>query len=222
MKNHLTNREAEVGYYPVSFNMSGRRCLVIGGGPVAERKIAALLEVGAAVTVISPQVTEQIAGWATLRSIEVLTKRYQAGEMAGFEIVFVATNDSQLNAAAYEEGKNRGIWVNVADDPAHCDFILPSVLRRGPLTVAVSTGGSAPALSRAIREELESYFTKDYEILAGLTAEVREELRLRSISPDYETWRKALGGDLRQLIAAGNLRRAKNILLQQLGATTCE
>lgn len=208
-----------MGYYPVFFEMNQRRCVVIGGGAVAERKVAGLLEIGASVTVISPQVTETIADWAKLGSIKVLVRRYQRGDLAEYEIVFVATDNSEVNAVVCDEAKSRGVWVNAADDPAHCDFILPSVLRRGNLTVAVSTGGSSPALSRAIREELESYFTKEYEILAGLAAEVREELRQRSIAPDYDTWRRVLNGDLRQLIMSGELGRAKSLLLKQLAPT---
>lgn len=211
-----------MGYYPIMVDMTGRRCLVIGGGAVAERKVAGLLEVGAAVTAISPQITEKISRWVRQGSIDVLAKDYEPGDLAGYEIVFAATDDSEVNALVSEEAKSHGVWVNAADDAAHCDFILPSVLRRGELTVAVSTGGNSPALSRAVREELESYFTKDYEILARLAAEVREELRQRSIAPDYETWRKALGGDLRQLIAGGDLGGAKRLLLKELGAGLCE
>lgn len=211
-----------MSYYPVFLEMNQRRCVVIGGGAVAERKVAGLLKVGATVTVISPQVTGKIAQWVKLGSIDLLASYYQAGDLAGYEIVFVATDHSEVNAVVCEEAKSRGVWVNAADDPASCDFILPSVLRRGDLTVAVSTGGRSPALSRAIREELESYFTKEYEILAGLAAEVREELRQRSLAPDYQTWRKALNGDLRQLIMRGELDRAKSLLLKELGATLCE
>lgn len=211
-----------MGYYPVFLELNDRRCLVIGGGAVAERKIAGLLKAGAAVTVISPEVTETIAEWTKLGSIEVLARHYQAGDLAGYEVAFVAANKSALSAVVSEEAKRCGVWINAADDPAHCDFILPSVLRRGDLTVAVSTGGRSPALSRAIREELETYFSPEYGALAGLAAEVREELRQRSIAPDYETWRKALSGDLRRLIVRGDTGQAKSLLLRELGATSCE
>ncbi len=210
-----------MGYYPVFLELNDRRCLVIGGGAVAERKIAGLLKAGAAVTVISPAVTETIAGWAKLSSIKILARHYQAGDLAGYEVAFVATNDSALGAVVSEEAKRSGVWVNAADDPAHCDFILPSVLRRGDLAVAVSTGGGSPALSRLIREELERYFAAEYEALAALAAEVRKELRERVITPDYKTWRKALAGDLRQLIRRGEWISAKNFLLKELGVAPC-
>jgi siroheme synthase-like protein len=109
------------------------------------------------------------------------------------------------------------VWVNSADDPARCDFILPSVLRRGDLTVAVSTGGTSPALARTVREELELYFTQEYESLAKLAAEVREELSNRSITVPFETWRRALSGEVRQLLMHSDFTRAKSHLLKELG-----
>ncbi len=208
-----------MSYYPVFLDLNDRRCLVIGGGTVAERKIAGLLKAGAVVTVISPELTETIARWAKLGSINVLTRHYQAGDLAGYEVAFVATNHSDLSAIVSEEAKGYGVWVNAADDPAHCDFILPSVIRRGDLTVAVSTGGGSPAFSRLIREDLERHFGSEYGALAALAAEVRKELRERSITPDYATWRNALTGELRELIQQGKWSRARNFLLKELGVT---
>ena len=206
-----------MGYFPIYLEMSGRRCLVIGGGEVAERKIAGLLEAGALVTVLSPDVTETIADWVKQKAISVTPRYYQPGDLAQFDLVFIATDDPQVNAAIYREGKSYGIWVNSADDPARCDFILPSVLRRGELTVAVSTGGHSPALARTIREELELYFTQEYESLAALAAEVRKELLQRSITVPFDAWRRALSGDVRQFLMRGELAKAKNQLLYELG-----
>lgn len=205
-----------MGYYPLYLEMTGRRCLVIGGGAVAERKIAGLLEAGAEVTVISPDVTETISRWSKNDSIDLKPRPYRAGDLAGRELVFVATDDSEVNAAVYQEGKSRGVWVNSADDPAHCDFILPSVLRRGDLTVAVSSGGHSPALARTIREELEEHFTQEYEQLARLAAEARNELRKQSITPPFATWRRALNGEVRQLLLRGDWQQAKSHLLKEL------
>jgi precorrin-2 dehydrogenase / sirohydrochlorin ferrochelatase len=209
-----------VSYFPIYLEMTGRRCLVVGGGTVAERKIASLLEVAAEVTVISPDVTETIAGWAKNNSIQLKARRYRPGDLADFELVFVATDDGELNAQVYEEGKSRAVWVNAADDPAHCDFILPSVLRRGELTVAVSSGGNSPALARTIREELELHFTAEYAMLTELAGNVRDELRRRSITVPFEIWRKALsGGEVRQLLVQGDLAQAKSRLLRDLGVS---
>ena len=208
-----------MGYYPLYLEMNCRRCLVVGGGTVAERKIASLLEAGAKVTVISPDVTEAVARWSKNNSIQFLARRYQCGDVKGHELVFVATNDGSVNAQVHQDGKNQGVWVNAADDPEHCDFILPSVLRRGDLIVAISSGGNSPALARTIREELEIYFTQEYEQLAGLAAEARVELQKRSLSAPFETWRRALSGDVRQLLMRGEVARAKNHLLKELGVS---
>jgi len=208
-----------MSYFPIFFEMTGRRCLVIGGGPIAERKIAGLLEVGAAITVISPDISETIARWSRENLLDLATRRYRPGDLAGYELAFTATDDAEVNTAVYNEGRERGVWVNAADDPAHCDFILPSVLRRGDLAVAVSSGGHSPALARTVREELEFYFTGEYQLLAKLAAEVRDELRQRSISVPFESWRKALSGEVRQLLIRGDVTRARVVLLKELVVT---
>jgi siroheme synthase-like protein len=122
-----------------------------------------------------------------------------------------------VNRAVYEEAQEAEVFVNAADDPAHCDFFLPSVLRRGELQVAVATGGASPALSRAIREELEQYFTEDYSILSEIVAELRRELREKTVSPDAEAWRRALNADLMRLVREGDVEGAKVYLRQRVG-----
>ena len=206
-----------VNYYPIYLNMDGWRCLVIGGGAVAERKIAGLLEVGAKPTVVSPAITDAIARWSKEHAIELVARRYQTSDLTEHEIAFVATDDGEVNAQVFNDGRRLGVWVNAADDPAHCDFILPSVLRRGALTVAVSSGGTSPALSRTIREELELYFSEEYELLVKLAAEARVELHTRGMTASFETWRRALSGEVRQLLMRGDAARAKARLLRELG-----
>lgn len=206
-----------MSYYPIYLNMQGRRCLVIGGGAVAERKIAALLEAGAVPTVVSPAITDAIARWAKDHSVELIARGYRSSDLTEHELAFVATDDGAVNEQVYSDGRRLGVWVNAADDPAHCDFILPSVLRRGDLTVAVSSGGTSPALSRTIREELELYFTEEYELLVKMAGEARAELQARGLSLPFETWRRALSGEVRQLLMRGDVARAKARLLRDLG-----
>jgi len=210
-----------MAYYPIFLDMAGRPCLVIGGGAVAERKVEGLLKAGAAVTVISPRLSARLEALAAEGRIRHLGRPYHPGDLAGYQLALVATDAEGVNAAAAREGREGNVWVNAADDPAHCDFILPAVVRRGELVVAVATGGSSPALSRAIREELEAYLTDDYAALARIVAEVRGELRRQARSPDPETWRRALDGDLRRLVARGRLEEAKARLLRRLGADAC-
>ncbi|HEY2990019.1 MAG TPA: bifunctional precorrin-2 dehydrogenase/sirohydrochlorin ferrochelatase [Candidatus Binatia bacterium] len=205
-----------MGYYPIFVNLTGRRCLVIGGGAVAERKVEGLLQAGANVALVSPDLTATLAAWAEDKKITHFARDYRPGDLTGYRFAFVATDDPKVNLAAYHEGRERGVLVNVADDPAHCDFILPSVLRRGELTVAVATDGSSPALSRAIREELEQYFTDDYAVLSRIVAEVRRELRERGSSAGPEIWRRALNGSLRKMLQRGDIEGAKRYLREQV------
>lgn len=206
-----------MGYYPIFVEMANRPCVVVGGGVVAEKKAEALLNAGATVTVISPSLTGLLHSQAEAGKIRYVGREYRPGDLNGFEMVFVATDDKKVNSVVAREAREQGVWINAADDPSHCDFILPSVLHRGDLVVAVATGGSSPALSRAIREELESYFTRDYAELTEVAAEVRRELRQRSVSPGAKAWRQALGEGFRRLIAEGKREEAKAHLMDTLG-----
>jgi len=137
--------------------------------------------------------------------------------MRGYHLVFVATDDGAVTAAVAREGRERGIWVNAADDPAYCDFILPAVVRRGTLSIAIATGGTSPALTRAIREELQEYFTEDYGLLATVAAEVRLQLRTDKRAVPGARWVQALRNEeFRDLIRAGFREEAKDWLLVQL------
>jgi precorrin-2 dehydrogenase / sirohydrochlorin ferrochelatase len=207
-----------VGYYPVFLEMKDRRCVVIGGGAVAERKVEGLVTVGANVTVISPAITNGLRELLTQGAIRHVAREYQTGDRAGYDLVFVATDNSEINAVVSNEARSLRIWVNSADDPDHCDFILPAVIRRGDLAVAVSTGGVSPAVTRAIREELDQYVSADYASFVQIAGEVRRELREKSVSPGAGAWNRALKGDFRRLIKEGRPEQAKELLLETLGA----
>ncbi len=207
-----------MGYYPIFLEMKDRRCVVIGGGAVAERKVEGLVAVGANVTVIAPGITDGLKELLKQGAIRHVAREYQAGDRAGYDLVFVATDDSEVNAVVSNEARSLHIWVNSADDPDHCDFILPAVIRRGNLAVAVSTDGMSPAVTRVIREELDQYFTADYASFVQIAGEVRRELREKSVSPGASAWNRALKGDFRRLIKEGKPVQAKELLLQILGA----
>jgi len=209
-----------MAYYPIFLNLTGQPCIVIGGGAVAERKVEGLLQAGAWVTVVSPTLTSKLISVAAQEAIRHIPRAYQAGDLRGYALAFVATADPGVSAEVATEGRDLGVWVNAADDPSHCDFILPSLLQRGELMVAVSSGGSSPALSRAIREELESYFTEDYTTLAEVVGEVRGELKNRCLFPGAEAWRRALNGEVRALIKDRSREQVRNYLLKQLAVET--
>ena len=206
-----------MGYYPIFVELQDRRCLVIGGGREAQRKVEGLLAAGGNVTVIAPKLTRDLQGLLAEGRIDLQQREYLEGDLEGYEVVMVATNDGAVNADVAAEGKRRRIWVNAADDTKNCDFILPSVVRRGRITIAASTGGASPALARRLREELEAYMTDDMPALADLLAEVREELRSRGIAPDAEVWQQAIDEELRLLLVQRKHRQAKARLLESLG-----
>ena len=183
--------------------MKDRRCVVIGGGAVAERKVEGLVAVGANVTVIAPGITDGLKQLLKQGAIRHVAREYQAGDRAGYDLVFVATDDSEVNALVSNEARSLHIWVNSADDPDHCDFILPAVIRRGNLAVAVATDGMSPAVTRAIREELDQYFTADYASFVQIAGEVRRELREKSVSPGGERMESGVEGGLPSLDQRG-------------------
>jgi precorrin-2 dehydrogenase/sirohydrochlorin ferrochelatase len=183
---------------------------------VAERKVEGLLEAGASVTVVSPALTEGLEQKVREKKIRHYMREYRKGDLAGYRLAFVATDNSQVTRAVYEEAQESDVPLNSADDPARCDFILPSILRRGELQIAVATGGASPALSRMIREELEEYFSKDYEVLSDVVADVRRELKEKGIAADAESWRRALNGDVRRLVREGDIEAAKRRLREEV------
>ncbi|HET9923425.1 MAG TPA: bifunctional precorrin-2 dehydrogenase/sirohydrochlorin ferrochelatase [Methylomirabilota bacterium] len=203
-------------YYPVFLDLTNRPCLVVGGGPVAEGKVEGLLAAGARVTVVSPAVTARLQAWAADGRLRHLSREYRAADLEGHQVAFVATDDPGVSGAVADEGRARGIWVNAADEPARCDFILPSIIRRGRLVVAVSTGGASPAAARAIREELEAYLTEEHAMLVELAADVRRDFRRRGVSADPSRWRGALDGQLRRLVADKRYRQARRRLARSL------
>jgi len=208
-----------LGYYPVFIELQDRRCLVIGGGREAQRKVEGLLGADGRVDIVSPTLTEDLQRMLAEGKIASWQQRdYREGDVEGYEVVMVATDDGKVNAEVSAEGKRRGVWVNAADDTENCDFILPAVIRRGNITLAASTGGTSPALARRLREELEAYLTEDMPALAELLAEVRDDLRSRGIKPDVELWQDAIDEQLRVLLAQRKYRQAKARLLESLGA----
>ena len=139
-----------MGYYPICVDMAGRPCLVVGGGPVAERKVAGLLEAGARLTVVSPAVTRRLDGWAGEGRIRWRRRGYVATDLVGQSLAFVATDDRAVTAGVARDARRAGVLANAADDPPHCDFILPAVIRRGDLWEAMEFRG-APAVAERPR-----------------------------------------------------------------------
>jgi precorrin-2 dehydrogenase / sirohydrochlorin ferrochelatase len=204
--------------YPVVLDLTRRRCLVVGGGVVAERKVQGLLAADARVTVVSPSLCDGLLAAASEGRLHWMPRPYGAGDIAGFCLVMVATDDTAVNREVAREARALGVWVYCADDPEHWVFALPAVLRRGPLTVSVSTGGASPALARLVREELEGLLPPEYAELVTVVAEVRRALRARDVAPAWDEWHEALDPDVRALVASGRTDDARTRLLERLGA----
>jgi precorrin-2 dehydrogenase/sirohydrochlorin ferrochelatase len=204
-------------HYPVNLLLRGRRCLVVGGGRVAAQKVRGLLDAEADVHVIALDVDEAIA---TLPGVMIDRRAYRAGDVAGHRIVVAATNDPNVNHAVAAEAEAADIWVNVADDPDHCTFTLPSRVRRGPVLVTFSTAGTSPALSTWLRRRFEDEIGPEYEVLAGLLAEARDEMRARGESTEGRGWQQALDSGMLELVRQGNLTEAKERLQACLSSSS--
>lgn len=203
-------------YYPIYLDLAGKPCLVVGGGTVAEGKVEGLCECAAAVTVISPTVTPRLATLAASGAITVLRRPYQTGDVCGYRLVIAATDDRALNARIAREAQAQGIWVNAVDDPEHCDFIACSVVRRGDLTLAISTAGLSPAMARWVREELEALIPEEFGALLELLAEARRELKARGAIPPYSVWRAAISPTVLEALARGDRATARTALWRGL------
>lgn len=196
-------------HYPVNLVVDGRACLVVGGGAVAARKVAGLQACGASVHVVAPEVGEEIR---SLPGVTWEERPYRASDLGGRRLVISATDDPTVNRAVYLDAEAAGVWVNGADDPEHCSFTLPAVLRRGSLLVTVSTGGRSPALASWLRTRLEAEIGREYEVLLDLLSAEREALQAEGRSTEGLDWQKALDSDMLGLIRNGDLTNARERL----------
>ena len=178
-------------FYPVALRLAARRCLVVGGGRVAERKVEGLLEAGARVRVVSPRLTLRLEALAEEGRIECALRPFEDGDVTGAFLVFAATDDAALNSRIVRLARSRGSLAHSATAPAEGDFINPAVARRGPVTVAVTTGASSPALAAEIAGRLLSEVGEEDALAARLTEAVRYELKRRG-APQEERMRAAL------------------------------
>ena len=161
-------------YYPIYLDITNKRCIVAGGGRVGERKVERLLECGAHVVVISRELTPLLEKMKGEGRIDHIDDDYGDACLEGAFIVIGATNRDDVNKRIAREAERRGIMVNIVDDPARCDFILPSLVQRGDLVIALSTGGKSPALAKKLREDMEASFGPEYGIFLEIMGELRK------------------------------------------------
>lgn len=202
--------------YPVNLLVDGRSCLVVGGGTVALDKVDGLLEAGAVVTVVAPEVVDELAE----RPVTVERRPYADGEAADHRLVIVATDDPEVNARVAADAEAAGVWVNAADDVANCTFTLPARVRQGDLLVTVSTGGRSPALAAWTRRRLEAEFGPEWATLLDLLADARDELRASGRSSLGADWSAALDSGLLELVREGRIAEAKERLQACLSSSS--
>ncbi|WP_432401678.1 precorrin-2 dehydrogenase/sirohydrochlorin ferrochelatase family protein [Wukongibacter sp. M2B1] len=185
-------------YYPIMLNIKGKSCKVIGGGRVAERKVTDLLKADSIVTVISPFITEKLLKYYNDGKINLIEREYRYGDLNGSHLVYAATDDREVNETCLKECREKGILLNVVDKPDMCDFIVPSKITRGDLTITVSTNGKSPMLSSKIRKELENLFTEEYGDYLEILGDIREKVKadIQNIEKRRKVFRSLVYSDL--------------------------
>ena len=203
--------------YPINLRIAGHHCLVVGAGAVAAQKIRGLLDCGAEVIVVALEVHAAVQELAVSA---VHIRAYESADIEGMRIAITATGDSAVNAAVLADGRAGGVLVNSADDPEHCDFTLPSRVRRGPLLITASTQGHSPAMATWLRRRFSAEFGPEYEVLLELLAETREGLRESGLSTEGLGWQNALDSGILEMVREGRIVEAKERLQACLSSSS--
>lgn len=204
--------------FPIFLNLRGKPCLVIGGGKVAGRKVTQLLKTGATLTVIAPELGSVLSGLHEQKRITWIKREYKASALTGMVVVIAATDDRDLNQRVARETQAKNMLVNVVDNPMASSFIMPSIVDRSPVLIAVSTGGAAPVLARLLRSRLEALIPANYGKLAGLIARFRETVKQRFpvIRERRRFWEHVLQGPIAELLYSNQDKKAIGLLEQAL------
>jgi siroheme synthase-like protein len=199
-----------MGYPIVLTNLQAARCVIVGGGQVAERKVEALLECGAQVVVVSPTVTERLQGWALEGHLVHIARAFEAGDLDGALLVFAATNSREVNASVARAGRELRSLVNVTDDPLAGDFHTAAAVRQGDLLLVVSTGGASPAVAALVRRKLLTMFGPEYAKLLELLGALRPRV-LQEVPPRERPyiWRGLATDEVLGWLRAGDSERAR-------------
>jgi precorrin-2 dehydrogenase / sirohydrochlorin ferrochelatase len=199
--------------YPVNVVLAGQRCLVVGGGRIAARKAAGLLEAGARVVVVAP---DAVAPLRDDDRVHWYARPYQRGEVAAYRLAITATGDPKVDGQVYRDAEAAGVLVNSADDPQHCRFTLPAIARRGDIQLTASTNGRSPALATWLRRRLDDLLDDDLLALLDLLADVRADLHRNGRTSDIAGWQEALDDGLLDLVRSGDVDEARRRLEEHL------
>lgn len=164
-------------YYPIYLDLENKRCIIIGGGKIAERKCLSLMKSGAIVTVISPDITKRLEYYKEKGKIKHIPRLYTKGDLKSSFLVIAATDSEEINRKVYFEAKDRNILLNVVDNPELCNFIVPSVFKQGDLKIAICTCGSSPAFSKRVRKELEAIYSPEFSQYLNFIKKIRNRIK---------------------------------------------
>ena len=203
--------------YPVVLRLAGRRCVVVGGGSVAARKVGTLVRSGADVVVVAPEIAPEIEAFAETGGVQLERRTFEPADLDGALLAFAATDSKSVNRAVARAADERGVLTNVSDDPSASDFTNPGLVRRRDITLAVSTGGRSPAFARFLREQLQDWLTDARCALLEVVADVRRDLRSAGKSLDAERWRRAIDDEhVVRSIEAGDREGARRRIFEAL------
>jgi precorrin-2 dehydrogenase len=187
--------------YPAFLSLQGKVCAVVGGGSVATRKVCSLLVTGASIVVISPLLQAELQEMLSHSLIRSIPANYAAEHLDGAQLVFAATNDPEVNRRVAQDAHMRGLWVNVADNPALSDFYVPATIHRGDLTLAISTGGTSPAFARYVREQLEQTLSEAWGQALEMIAQARPLILARPKAQQTSLWEGLFALHLESILA---------------------
>ena len=209
--NAAAPRSTLVGY-PANFIVAGRRCVVVGAGRIAQRKIDALVAAGADVEVIAPEAVESVQAMAGAGTVRWSARAFVPSDLDDAWLAIAATSDPEVNRAVFVASEARRVWVNAADDPANCSFSLMSVVRRGDIVVTIGTNGRSPALATFLKEHVATEMGPEYETLLELFSEAREAIRADRRSTEDADWRRAFDSGILDLVRDGREAEARELL----------
>jgi precorrin-2 dehydrogenase/sirohydrochlorin ferrochelatase len=206
-------------YYPVHLDINNRKVLVVGGGSVGTRKVKTLLDCGARVTVVSPEVSRQLRELAASGDIKLAERSYQSEDLNGVFVVIGATDDERLNQQISSDADRLNTLCNIADRPEVCNFILPSIVQRDDLVITISTSGQSPALAKKLRKALENQFGEEYGTLLQLMGAIRKKLLQQAHKPEAHKplFEQLINSDLIVMIQAGKTEEIDMLLFDILG-----
>jgi precorrin-2 dehydrogenase/sirohydrochlorin ferrochelatase len=203
-----------MSYYPIFIELEGKTVLVVGGGGVAQRKVETLLEFGAIIHIVSRELTHKLKKLVETNEVQYVGKAFRVEQLDGAFLVIAATDDKRLNHHVSESARKRHLLINAVDQPSDCNFIVPSIVNRGGLLVAVSTSGKSPALAMKIRKQLEVQFGTEYEIFLVLMDRLRKEILALGLPQEENSrlFHEIVNSDILKFIAQDNLEGVEAIL----------